>query len=59
MQGYDLELIQRVSQAVSIPVVACGGAGNVQDLADAVKLGGASAARPAACSSFTAGIAPC
>jgi cyclase len=44
MQGYDLELIRRVSGAVSIPVVACGGAGKVQDLADAVKKGGASAA---------------
>lgn len=44
MQGYDIELIRKVSDAVSIPVVACGGAGKVQDLADAIKLGGASAA---------------
>lgn len=44
MQGYDLELIKRVSMAVDIPVVACGGAGNVQHLGEAVKLGGASAA---------------
>jgi imidazole glycerol-phosphate synthase subunit HisF len=44
MQGYDLELIRRVADAVSIPVVACGGAGNVQDLGRAVKEGGASAA---------------
>ena len=44
MQGYDLDLIRRVSQAVSIPVVACGGAGKLQDLADAIKMGGASAA---------------
>jgi len=44
MQGYDLELIRQVSSAVSIPVVACGGAGSVQDLADAVQKGGASAA---------------
>jgi imidazole glycerol-phosphate synthase subunit HisF len=44
MQGYDLDLIGRVSQAVRIPVVACGGAGCVQDLVEAVKRGGASAA---------------
>lgn len=44
MKGYDIELIRRVSGAVSIPVVACGGAGKLQDLADAINIGGASAA---------------
>ena len=44
MQGYDLDLIARVTKAVNIPVVACGGARTVQDLAAAVKQGGASAA---------------
>ncbi len=44
MKGYDLELIRRVSDAVSVPVIACGGAGKLQDLADAIKIGGASAA---------------
>ncbi len=44
MKGYDLELISRVSRAVDVPVVACGGAGSVRDLADAVRVGGASAA---------------
>jgi cyclase len=44
MQGYDLDLIKQVTRAVNIPVVACGGAGNVKDLAAAVKQGGASAA---------------
>lgn len=44
MQGYDLDLVRSVSSAVSIPVVACGGAGSLQDLADVIKLGGASAA---------------
>jgi cyclase len=44
MQGYDVELIRRVADAVSIPVVACGGAGKLQDLADVINLGGASAA---------------
>lgn len=43
MQGYDIDLIKRVSEAVSIPVIACGGAGSLDDFADAVKRGGASA----------------
>jgi cyclase len=44
MAGYDLELIRRVTEAVSIPVVACGGAGSVDDLGRAVNEGGAAAA---------------
>lgn len=44
MGGYDLELVRRVSGAVGIPVVACGGAGSVGDLGLVVKEGGASAA---------------
>ena len=44
MQGYDLELIRKVSEAVSIPVIACGGAGNVDHMADAIVKAGASAA---------------
>ena len=32
MEGYDLELVGRVSQAVTIPVVALGGAGGLDDL---------------------------
>ncbi len=44
MQGYDTDLIRKVANEVSIPVVACGGAGNINDLAQAVKVGGASAA---------------
>lgn len=43
MEGYDLELIKKVSSVVSIPVIACGGAGKVQDIVDAVKVGGADA----------------
>jgi cyclase len=43
MEGYDLELIKEVSQAVTIPVIACGGAGRVEDFNDAVKIGHASA----------------
>lgn len=44
MQGYDLDLIRRVAEAVGIPVVACGGAGNIHHLAEAIQQGGASAA---------------
>jgi cyclase len=32
MEGYDLDLIRRVSDAVTIPVVALGGAGGLDDL---------------------------
>lgn len=42
--GYDLDLVGRVSAAVTVPVVACGGAGRVEDLADAVKAGASAAA---------------
>lgn len=43
MDGYDLKLISSVTAAVGIPVVACGGAGKLADLAAAVQTGGASA----------------
>jgi cyclase len=43
-QGYDLDLIARVSEAVGIPVIACGGAGGLPDLTAAVKSGAAAAA---------------
>jgi imidazole glycerol-phosphate synthase subunit HisF len=42
--GYDLELVSRVSRAVSVPVVASGGAGSPRDVADAFVRGGADAA---------------
>ncbi len=42
--GYDLEMIRAVSQAVSIPVVASGGAGCPEHLAQAILVGGADAA---------------
>lgn len=37
--GYDLELLAAVSDAVGIPVIASGGAGELQDLADALEAG--------------------
>ncbi len=42
--GYDLEMTAAVSEAVSIPVVASGGAGKPEHLADAVLVGKADAA---------------
>ena len=42
-KGYDLALTRAVSDAVSIPVIASGGVGNLQDLADGITQGGAEA----------------
>jgi imidazole glycerol-phosphate synthase subunit HisF len=42
--GYDLDLTQAVAEAVSIPVIASGGAGKAQDFADALTIGKADAA---------------
>lgn len=41
--GFDLELTRAVSDAVPVPVIASGGVGNLQHLADGAILGGASA----------------
>ncbi|KEO92156.1 imidazole glycerol phosphate synthase [Erythrobacter longus] len=41
--GYDLELTRTIADAVSIPVVASGGVGNLDHLVDGVTKGGASA----------------
>ncbi len=42
-QGYDLELTRAVAEAVSVPVIASGGAGNAGHLVDAVHKGKADA----------------
>jgi len=42
-QGYDLELNARVSESVGIPVIASGGAGNVQQMFEAIAVGKADA----------------
>lgn len=42
-QSFDLELTRRVAVSVSIPVVACGGAGRVEDVADVIVHGKADA----------------
>lgn len=41
--GFDIKLLREVSDTVSVPIVACGGAGSIDDFADAVYNGGASA----------------
>jgi len=43
MQGYDLELIKKVSSKVNVPVVACGGAGTLDHMRSAMSESGASA----------------
>ena len=41
--GYDLELTRAISESVNVPVIASGGAGNVQHMVDAVVEGKADA----------------
>jgi cyclase len=41
--GYDLDLTRAVADAVSVPVIASGGAGNAADLSAAILRGGADA----------------
>ncbi len=42
-RGFDLELVHKVSRAVSVPVIASGGAGSPSDIVDVFKLGSADA----------------
>lgn len=42
--GYDLELTRRIAEAVSVPVIASGGAGRKEHFYDALTVGGADAA---------------
>jgi len=44
MEGYDLQSIQLVSKAVSIPVIALGGAGSQADFSAALKAGASAVA---------------
>jgi imidazole glycerol-phosphate synthase subunit HisF len=43
-KGYDEELIRQVSHAVTVPVIACGGAGSVEDFKKAVDAGASAVA---------------
>jgi cyclase len=42
MEGYDLDLVRRISRSVTIPVVALGGAGSLEHLRQAYHEGHAS-----------------
>lgn len=42
-KGFDIELIRKVTEQVSIPVIASGGAGSTQDVAECIKEGKADA----------------
>lgn len=43
MNGYDIELINKINKLVSIPIVACGGAGSMQHFKEVVDQTGISA----------------
>jgi cyclase len=43
MQGYDTDLLAKITSAINIPVIACGGAGRIDDFYKAIKTGGVSA----------------
>lgn len=53
MTGYDVDLIRQVAAAVTIPVVASGGAGRYEHMAEALRDGGASAVAAASIFHFT------
>jgi len=44
MNGYDVEMIRELSAAVPVPLVACGGAGTIAHLADAISAGASAVA---------------
>jgi imidazole glycerol-phosphate synthase subunit HisF len=43
-EGYDEALIKSITEAVNVPVIACGGAANVDDLKKAVSVGASAVA---------------
>jgi len=53
MMGYDIDLVQSVTNAVSIPVIASGGAGNYEHTLDVLARGKASAIALASVFHFT------
>lgn len=42
-KGFDVELTKQVTEKVNLPVIANGGAGNIEDIVEVVNSGGASA----------------
>lgn len=53
MDGYDLDLVKRVTKTVDIPVIASGGAGDYEDILEVIDDGKASAAAAASIFHFT------
>jgi len=53
MTGYDVEITRRVAAAVSVPVIASGGAGAFSHMAEVLKDGGAGAVAAASMFHFT------
>ncbi len=53
MQGYDVDLVRQVAEAVAIPVIASGGAGNYEHLHQALTTGRASAVAAASIFHYT------
>lgn len=53
MSGYDVEITRQVTAAVSVPVIASGGAGEFSHMADVLRTGGASAVAAASIFHFT------
>ncbi|MBC3899061.1 imidazole glycerol phosphate synthase subunit HisF [Acetobacterium malicum] len=53
MQGYDVELIRKVTEIVTIPVIASGGAGEYEDFYKAIRFGRADAVAAASIFHFT------
>ncbi|MEW5895453.1 MAG: AglZ/HisF2 family acetamidino modification protein [Candidatus Omnitrophota bacterium] len=53
MTGYDLDVIKAVSKSLSVPLIACGGAGSLRDFYEATHDAGASAVAAGAFFVFT------
>ena len=53
MQGYDIELNRRVNSAVNIPVIASGGAGNYEHMAQVLREAGVAAVAASSIFHFT------
>jgi cyclase len=44
MKGYDLNIIRKITEAINVPVIACGGAGSVNDIEKVINEAKAAAA---------------
>lgn len=43
-EGYDLEIVKKVSDNINVPLIVCGGAGSVDDMKEAVSSGASAVA---------------